>query len=110
MAMLAKRVNTYYVAHEDFYDGLTNEHGLIVFDEFRRRDLSTFNMIAGGQPGRLRIKGGQFFKTSNCPVIVCSNFSPQSLYPDATELSTILSRFIVIDLEDPIQVEEITFE
>jgi len=92
---------------ENFFDGLSEYTELVVFDEFHHQHKICFmNQFLDGSPMNLRVKGGQYHKGNNPPVIVLSNYSLRENYPKVSEeiFATIERRFekIYVDTRCPI--------
>lgn len=90
-----------------FYDGITEETQLIVFDEFKaQRTITEMNKICDGGPCNLDIKGSHFYKEKPVAVLVLSNFTIKGAYhnSDQQHLTTLESRFIMIECTEPIKL------
>lgn len=83
--LLSKTVKTYFPSlGEKYYDGLTNDHQLIVFDEFcGGHPLSLMNQILDGQECILPQRYQCLNKTRNIPVLILSNIAPHDCYKKA---------------------------
>jgi len=79
---LKKRRKTYCAnLDENYWDGLDNTYELICFDEFEgQHPINFMNQLLDGAQMNIRVKGGQFKKSTNTPVIICSNFLPAHVY------------------------------
>ncbi len=88
---------------EEFYDGYSDEHDLVVLDEFvGQKQIAFLNKFLEGDEMALRIKGAQIVKQKNMPVIILSNFSPKDCYRKVTEerLAPLLARLQVVEWND----------
>lgn len=91
-----------------FFDGITEETQLIVYDEFKaQRTITEMNKISDGASCRLDIKGSSFYKENPVAVLVLSNFSIDQAYcnSDQTHLETLKSRFLELHCDEQILVE-----
>jgi len=89
MAMQLKNYfNTYWAPNtEVFWDGLTNETELVVFDEFNTTHTITFlNQFLDGTHMNVKVKGGQFHKTSNPAMIILANHGLRNIYCKADDV------------------------
>lgn len=79
---LSKRLRTYWASNtECFWDGFNDDVQLVVFDEFNATHTITFlNQFLDGTPMNVRMKGGQFHKTLNPPMIILANYSLRNVY------------------------------
>lgn len=97
-----------YVASidEPFYDGYTDtQYDLMVFDEFKgQRTIQHMNQLLQGGPMQLRIKGSQYPKKKNIPIIILSNYSPSTAYNNLTadRIDTFMVRLKIVSLDQPI--------
>lgn len=94
---------------EDFNDGYVDNFDLVVVEEFMgQRPVSFMNSFLDGQPMRLKIKGGQYYKKKNVPVLIVSNYSPQQVYKNITPIlcDAFTSRLTVIDT-NKLELDEI---
>lgn len=106
---LSKFLQVYTPAHEDFFDGYSDDlYDLVVFDEFSgQRNIQTMNLFLEGAPCILRIKGAQVQKKKNLPVIILSNFLPsETAYQANPTLSAFLTRIKLIELKHPITLPQ----
>jgi len=113
---LFKYVRAYEIPTEDFYDMYPSpEPELSWMDEYKgSKTIQWINLYAQGAPMTLRIKGGQKLKVTNHPLVVMSNLTIQEIYHKALEknpqlLLTLESRFLMIHLVNPIDLEKIEF-
>lgn len=85
---LAKTFKTYFVClGEKYFDGLTDSHELIVFDEFcGTTPLGIMNQILDGQQCLLPQRYQVYNKKKNTPVIILSNMRPEECYKKAHEV------------------------
>jgi len=94
---------------EDFYDSYDDDaYDLVVFDEFHtQKTLQFMNQFLDGQPMILRKKGEQIYKNKNIPVILLSNFSPETCYPRGHEIFVTRIKHVVIT--EPLPIDNIVF-
>jgi len=101
-------VNTYVVDYSThFYDGISNDTQLVVYDEFKaQRTITELNKLSDGSRCRLDIKGGSFQLQRPLPVLVLSNFSIDQVYPHVEKnwLDTLKSRFFEIECKQHITI------
>jgi len=86
-----------------FYDGLTEDTQLIVFDEFKaQKSITQMNKICDGSRCRVSIKGSSYKFTKPIPVIVLSNYTLEECYcgSDEHRLETLKGRFIHLTIAD----------
>jgi len=85
---VAKRVKTYWApSGEEFFDGLDESVGLVVFDEWHCQQKVTFmNNFVDGTPMNIKVKGGQYHKTNNPMVIITSNMRAEDCYKNCEPL------------------------
>lgn len=106
--LIAGIMKTYFPSlGEKYFDGLTHDHDLIIFDEFvGGTQLSIMNQILDGQACILPCRYQHFFKTRNVPVIVLSNISPEECYKNAHHLrvQAFASRFTIVHVTDMIEI------
>lgn len=106
--LIGLRMKVYYPSlGEKYFDGLTHEHEMIVFDEFcGGTQLSIMNQILDGQPCILPCRYQHFYKVKNIPVIVLSNMTPEECYSKAHHLrvQAFASRFTIINVTDMINI------
>lgn len=97
---LAKSFKTYFVClGEKYFDGLTDDHELIVFDEFcGTTPLGIMNQILDGQECLLPQRYQVFRRRKNTPIIILSNLFPQDCYKKTNEirLEAFISRLTVL--------------
>jgi len=102
--LLCRRFRTYFPRTDgSYFDGLTNDHELIIFDDFRCNvRLGVMNMLLDGQIMRLPCRYRDFEKTVNIPVIVATNMVPDCCYSNVDRLSqdAFLSRFKIVEVTE----------
>ena len=88
---------------EGFYDAFTNDgYDVILMDEYRsQKTIQFLNAFVQGSPIYLRVKGGQYLKKKNLPVILLSNYEPASSYHKVQRdnpevLDAFMSRWFVV--------------
>lgn len=106
---LSTMMKTFFcTSMEHFFNGLDQTYQLIVFDEFHGQQTITFmNQFVDGQHMVVPLKGSQYHKNNNPPVIILSNYSPRQCYPKVAEsnpdhLDAFVRRFLVIELTEPV--------
>lgn len=104
---LEKFLSVYHIPHtEDFYDLYSDDHDLVVFDEFKgQKTIQWMNLFLQGAVMNIRKKGSQYMKTKNLPVIILSNYSIGDCYPKARDdgrLDTLLSRLTIVEVDSHI--------
>jgi len=108
---LAKSIRTYFPSlGEKYFDGLTRDHGLIIFDEFHgTHPLGIMNQILDGQPCILPQRYQCFNKTKNVPVIILSNVQPYNCYKkaDSKRVAAFIDRLLVVEVHDFIDIFEL---
>ena len=110
---LERSLSIYHVSiTEDFYDGYDNDYDLAVIDEFKgQKTIQWMNEFLQGSSMRLRMKGSQYMKEKNIPVIILSNFPLYQCYPKAhldNRLDTLECRLNIVELTkflDPFQIK-----
>lgn len=112
--LLEPYVRIYWAAHEDYFDGYSDElYDLICFDEFRAKDrpVTTLNTILDGGATRLRCRYKQSIKKENKPCIILSNYDIDQLYSKSdVAQSTFRNRLEVHSLEYIIDTGNIYFK
>jgi len=107
---LAKSIKTYFPSlGEKYFDGLTRDHQLIIFDEFHgTHPLGIMNQILDGQPCILPQRYQCFNKTKNIPVIILSNVQPYNAYKkaDSKRVAAFIDRLLVVEVHDFIDIFE----
>lgn len=86
-----------------FYDGISNNTQLIVFDEYKaQKTITEMNKLCDGSLCRLNIKGSSYQLTKPIPVIVLSNFSIKEAYhnSDQQHLDTLIGRFLYLEITE----------
>lgn len=86
----------------DFWDGISDDTQLIVFDEFKaQRKITQMNLICDGHNCRLNIKGGFYSLDRPLPVLVLSNFTIKEAYvhSDQEHLTTLEGRFLELEIK-----------
>lgn len=106
---LERSLSIYHVSTtEDFYDGYDDYYDLVVIDEFKgQKTIQWMNEFLQGSRMTLRLKGRQYLKTKNVPVIILSNFSLPECYPKAhldNRLETLECRLQVVEIKEFIKV------
>jgi len=96
---------------EDFYDLYDDaNYDLVVLDEFRgQKTIQFMNMWTQGGLMNVRKKGSQVMKTKNLPFIVLSNFPLLGAYKDATKIETLKTRFLEVELTEPLDLDNVSF-
>lgn len=91
---------------EDYYDGFDDKlFDVIVMDEYKaQKKIQFMNGFVGGQPVKLRVKGGQVTKRKNLPVIITGNYSLAQCYHKVAAhspaiLGTLERRFEIVELQ-----------
>jgi len=89
---------------EEFYDAYEDGlYDLVVLDEFKHQKRIQFlNAWCDGQPLPLRLKGSQTVKHDNLPLIICSNYPPESCYKEGVGRDALISRFIIVEVKENI--------
>lgn len=93
---------------KDYYEGLTDETQLIVFDEYKaQKTITEMNKLTDGSLCQVNQKGGSYKFKRPMPVLVLSNFSIKQCYSnsDDTHLATLIGRFTEIECTKNIVVE-----
>lgn len=102
--ILSRSLKTYFPSTgEKYFDGLENDHDLIVFDEFcGGQPLSLMNQILDGQECILPQRYQCLRKTKNIPVIILSNVSPFECYKKAqrVRVDAFVDRLKVLYFEE----------
>lgn len=84
-----------------WWDHFDDSFELIVFDEFKGQIRCTFmNQILDGQTLIIPRRHGDFTKTKNIPVIICSNFSPHSIYQNTDSVAAFVGRLKIIIVDN----------
>lgn len=84
-----------------WWDGFDDTIELIVFDEFKGQIKCTFmNQILDGQTVIIPRRNGDFTKTKNIPVIICSNFAPCTIYNNNDSVEAFLGRLKLINIDE----------
>ncbi len=90
---------------EDFYDGYTDEgYDLVIFDEYHsQKTITHLNAFVQGRPCPLRVKGSQYLKRKNVPIIMTCNVAPEQAYHNVqakspATLEAYLARWQVVRL------------
>lgn len=101
------------LTNEDFDDTWSDDaYDFAVLDEFQKgqkRSPQWLNQFSDGQEMLLRQKGAQVYKTFNIPFIILSNFPPESII-DAPSLPAFLSRFLVVKLDERINLDMFSYK
>lgn len=111
---LEKCIRTYKPSiGEKYFDGLTEEHDLIVFEEFSGNwPIGLMNQILDGQTCLLPQRYQSFWKTRNVPIIICgANIHPHECYKNAHQerVHAFISRLHVIDVFEFIEIFEVNY-
>lgn len=101
---LGLSLSVYHIPQtEDFYDLYSDDHDLVVFDEFKgQKTIQWMNLFLQGAHMSIRKKGSQYLKTKNLPVIILSNYSLGDCYPKARDdgrLETLQSRLEIVEVD-----------
>ena len=92
---------------ESYWDGYTDAVDLVVFDDFHGdRQLRVMLPFLDGQMMRLSQRYSSYVKRKNVPIIVMSNFSPETVYrfPNRILEEAFVTRFTVIELDSFINI------
>lgn len=100
----------YWPKDEKWFDGYQdNTYDLIVLDEFRGQKMITeLNQVLSGDPIPLSRRSlPPIMKRQNLPVIIMSNFLPESCFCKCmpSQLAPLLSRLDIIECDGPIRLE-----
>lgn len=107
---LQKRMKVYLAPiGEKYVDDLTNDHDLIVFDEFCGTiQLGIMNQILDGQTCTLPQRYKCLLKTKNMPVIILANVPPECIYVNdkiqPARINAFLARLQVIEVTQFINI------
>ncbi len=106
VAILEKSFKTFKPSYSvQWWDGFDETIELIIFDEFKGQIKCTFmNQILDGQTVIIPRRHGDFTKTNNIPVIICSNFAPCSIYNNTDSVEAFLGRLKLVTLNSFINV------
>lgn len=100
---LMRCCHTYAMPYEQYFNSWTDDFDLVVLDEFKAQHRLTFlnQFMQGGIPMTIPKKGSQATKKKNQPVIILSNYSPESCYNNSqgASLDAFLQRLEVVDLQ-----------
>jgi hypothetical protein len=117
---LINKLQNYYLPYpmpmqEDFYDFYEDSrYDFCTLDEFyTHKTIQFLNLWLQGSMMNLRVKNGQRIKRHNVPTIICSNYHPTQCYRNPlyrVTLDALISRLLVIELREPIDVENIHFD
>lgn len=84
-----------------WWDNFDDSFDLIVFDEFKGQIKCTLmNQVLDGQTMIIPRRHGDFHKTRNIPVIICSNYPPESIYIHTDSVEAFIARLYVVNVED----------
>lgn len=113
--MLNSRLSTYMMPlDEEFYDAYNDQdYDLVVLDEFKaHKTIQFLNLWAQGGQMTIRKKGSQGVKKKNLPLVILSNYTPKECYSKSSDyaLAPLLVRFQVINLGDPIDINNIVIK
>lgn len=99
---------------EHYYDFFVNDRfQLCLLDEFKgHKTIQFLNLWLQGSKLTLKVKLGQYLKTQNIPTIILSNYSLEESYSkaDLAKLYTLQNRLTIIELKNPIDIDNIKFE
>jgi len=105
---LAKSMLTYFPSlGEKYFDGLSNDHQLIIFDEFHgAHPLGLMNQILDGQECILPQRYQAFNKKKNIPVIIMSNIQPFDIYRKVSQsrINAFVDRLEVVHVTQFINI------
>jgi len=108
--ILAKSMLTYFPSlGEKYFDGLSNDHQLIIFDEFHgAHPLGLMNQILDGQECILPQRYQAFNKKKNIPVIILSNIQPFDVYRKVSQsrINAFVDRLEVVHVTQFINIFE----
>lgn len=102
ISCLEKSFKTFKPSYEiHWWDNFDDTIELIVFDEFKGQVKCTFmNQILDGQTMIIPRRGGDFTKTINIPVIVCSNYAPSTIYNNTDSVEAFLGRLQLVSVNE----------
>lgn len=107
---LQKYFHVYWMQNqEDFYDNYSDEYDLVVLDEFRGHQSIAFLLrFLEGAEMEIRVKGATpKWKYKNMPVIICTNHTLRYYYSDLADEGAMQARLEVVDLYEPLPIDEI---
>lgn len=113
MIQLSAHLKTYVMPLlEDFYDSYNDDmYDIIFFDEYKSQKTITFlNSFLQGSPINLKVKGAQIVKTKNLPCVFFSNYLPKDAYHKEYAVETLMQRLQVVELESPLDLENVQFQ
>lgn len=88
-----------------WWDEFDDTIQLIVFDEFKGQvKATTMNKILDGQTMIIPRRGGDFSKTKNIGVIICSNYPPSEVYQNSDSVLAFIDRLLYINVTDFINI------
>lgn len=98
---LEKTFKTFKPSYEViWWDNFDDSFDLIVYDEFKGQVKSTMiNKVLDGQSMIIPRRGGDFNKTKNTPVIICSNYAPSEIYHNTESVTSFLGRLNVVTFD-----------
>lgn len=110
ISYIEERLKTYKPTPQvKWWDGFNDTFELIVFDEFNGQwPLTEMNKILDGQRMIIPQRNGDFFKTQNIPVIICSNYPLEDIYTNVNRLawSAFASRLSTIYIDTYFKIFE----
>ncbi len=106
ISILEKTFKTYKPSYRiHWWDDFNETIELLVFDEFKGQVPCTFmNMILDGQSMIIPRRGGDYQKTRNIPVIICSNFPPNSAYQNTDSIEAFLGRLKHVQIHNFLKI------
>lgn len=96
-----------------FWDGLSTDTQLLVFDEFKgQQSITQMNLTCDGSRTRFNVKGSTLERKKPLPVMVLSNYSIEECYnqvnkTDHEHLKTLIGRFNVLHVEREIRIKTV---
>jgi len=107
---ISQSIKTYFPSlGEKYFDGLSNEHQLIIFDEFHgAHPLGLMNQILDGQECILPQRYQAFTKKKNIPIILMSNIQPFDVYRKVSQSrnNAFVDRLEIIHVTEFINIFE----
>lgn len=104
IGQLQERLRVYVIPRdEEFYDEYEDGlYDLCVLDEYRsHKTLNWLNSWLDGSTFPIRQKGRQAVKNDNLPVIICSNYAPETCYKESVTRDAFIDRLTVVELQAP---------
>lgn len=109
---LSQYLKVYLVPNDkDWYDGYSDDHDLIVFDEFNGKTITWMNGFVEGCRFPVSRRGMlPYQKKKNIPVLVLSNKTPDDAFPNVAkehpgQLEAFKCRFEVVFINQKIQIK-----